>query len=142
MCVLPSLVNVCPVWNRLVEETSGGILLLVVSLFARRLGTLFMVSPTPALSPAATHHTVCTGVTVPLLTTSSGAKVGKSAGNAVWLSGSSYSLYQAMLQESDHNMATMLRYFTFLPLEEVSYIMDQHTVSPPRTKISPPGLFS
>ena len=37
------------------------------------------------------------GVTVPLITTSSGEKIGKSAGNAVWLSAdktSPYHLYQ------------------------------------------------
>ena len=41
--------------------------------------------------------TIDIGVTVPLVTTSSGEKIGKSAGNAVWLSAektSPYHLYQ------------------------------------------------
>lgn len=72
------------------------------------------------------HH--CAGLTVPLLTTSSGEKLGKSSGNAVWLS-SSYQLYQAMLQVADQNVATLLHSLTFLSLEDISSIMEQHSVS-------------
>ena len=62
--------------------------------------------------------------------TSSGEKLGKSAGNAVWLSGSSYHLYQSMLQVADQEVEAMLGHLTFLPLEEVSGVMEQHTVRP------------
>ena len=72
------------------------------------------------------------GVTVPLLTTSSGDKLGKTAGNAVWLTGSSYPLYQFLLQTGDHDVATCLHRLTSLPPEEVDVIMQQHTVSPRR----------
>jgi tyrosyl-tRNA synthetase len=72
------------------------------------------------------------GVTVPLLTTSSGDKLGKTAGNAVWLTGSSYPLYQFLLQTGDHDLATCLHRLTFLPTEEVDVIMQQHTTSPER----------
>jgi tyrosyl-tRNA synthetase len=72
------------------------------------------------------------GVTVPLLTTSSGEKLGKSAGNAVWLTGpnSSYLLYQAMLQVADQDAAAMLSRLSCLPLEELHRTMDLHTSSP------------
>ncbi|CAI8034700.1 Tyrosine--tRNA ligase, mitochondrial [Geodia barretti] len=70
------------------------------------------------------------GVTVPLLTTSSGDKLGKTAGNAVWLTGSSYPLYQFLLQTGDHDVATCLHRLTSLPPEEVDVIMQQHTTAP------------
>lgn len=69
------------------------------------------------------------GFTVPLLTTSSGEKFGKSAGNAVWLSRemmSSYDLYQHFLRLSDADVERYLRVLTFLPMEEISKIMTQH----------------
>ena len=47
------------------------------------------------------HYYTIQGITVPLVTTSSGEKIGKSAGNAVWLSAnktSPYHLYQVWRQ--------------------------------------------
>lgn len=75
------------------------------------------------------HASFSAGLTVPLLTTASGEKLGKSSGNAVWLSGSSYHLYQAMLQVADQEVETMLRLLTLLPLEEISSLMNTHSVS-------------
>lgn len=72
------------------------------------------------------HHPP--GLTVPLLTTSSGEKLGKSAGNAVWLSGSSYSLYQSLLQTADQQVAASLHRLTFISAEEVEALMEQHSV--------------
>lgn len=46
------------------------------------------------------------GFTVPLLTTSSGAKFGKSEGNAIWLDRemtSGFDLYQVMMTSIDHS---------------------------------------
>ena len=46
------------------------------------------------------------GFTVPLLTTSSGAKFGKSEGNAIWLDSemtSAFDLYQVMVTFKDHS---------------------------------------
>ena len=76
------------------------------------------------------HSVACfpPGLTVPLLTTSSGEKLGKSVGNAVWLSDSSYLLYQAMLQVADQEVAGLLCRLTFLPLEEVELTIDHHSV--------------
>lgn len=73
-----------------------------------------------------------TGLTTPLLLTSTGEKIGKSAGNAVWLSSnktSSYSLYQYFVKMADNDAERLLKYFTFLPLEEIESIMQTHRVS-------------
>lgn len=76
---------------------------------------------------------VCTaGITLPLLTTSSGEKFGKSAGNAVWLTEhktSPYHLYQHFVQTSDQDVERSLKLFTFLELEEIQRIMEDHLVS-------------
>jgi tyrosyl-tRNA synthetase len=70
------------------------------------------------------------GFTVPLLTTATGEKFGKSAGNAVWLDPdltSSFDLYQFFLRSADADVERYLKLFTFLPLSEISTIMqEQH----------------
>jgi tyrosyl-tRNA synthetase len=68
------------------------------------------------------------GFTVPLLTTAAGEKFGKSAGNAVWLDPdltSSFDLYQFFLRSADADVERYLKLFTFLPLSEISSIMDE-----------------
>lgn len=69
------------------------------------------------------------GLTTPLLTTSSGEKFGKSAGNAVWLDKdmfSSFDLYQYFLRTPDADVARYLKLFTFLPLQHITLVMGQH----------------
>ncbi|XP_041346637.1 LOW QUALITY PROTEIN: tyrosine--tRNA ligase, mitochondrial-like [Gigantopelta aegis] len=71
------------------------------------------------------------GLTVPLVTTSSGEKLGKSVGNAVWLSAdktSPYHLYQYFLKTSDEDVSKYLYYFTFTSLDYISDILTQHQV--------------
>ncbi len=61
-------------------------------------------------------------VTFPLLTTASGAKMGKTAGGAVWLDAqrtSPYEFYQYWINTDDRDVARFLAYFTFLPMDEV-----------------------
>jgi tyrosyl-tRNA synthetase len=75
------------------------------------------------------------GITFPLLTTSSGEKFGKSAGNAIWLDAnktSPYQFYQYWINTDDRDVERFLKLFTFLPLEEVSAIM-QH---PPEQRVA------
>ena len=70
------------------------------------------------------------GITFPLLTNSSGEKFGKSEGNAVWLDPektSPYSLYQFWVRTDDSDVIRYLKYFTFLPIEEIADL--EHTVS-------------
>lgn len=68
------------------------------------------------------------GFTVPLLTAATGEKFGKSAGNAVWLDPdmtSSFDLYQFFLRSADADVERYLKLFTFLPLPEISSIMEE-----------------
>ena len=61
-------------------------------------------------------------VTFPLLTTASGAKMGKTAGGAVWLDAertSPYDFYQYWINVDDRDVSRFLAYFTFLPMDEV-----------------------
>ncbi|MCU0648912.1 MAG: tyrosine--tRNA ligase, partial [Gemmatimonadaceae bacterium] len=62
------------------------------------------------------------GVTLPLVTTASGEKFGKSAGNAVWLDGaltSPYQFYQFWMQADDASIPRYVRYFSLLEREAV-----------------------
>ncbi|KAI2783810.1 hypothetical protein F4815DRAFT_314875 [Daldinia loculata] len=73
------------------------------------------------------------GFTVPLLTDSSGVKFGKSAGNAVWLDQfmtSTFDLYGYFIRRPDADVEGLLKLFTFLPLEEISKIMEKHNEDP------------
>ncbi|OCF33765.1 tyrosine-tRNA ligase [Kwoniella heveanensis CBS 569] len=69
------------------------------------------------------------GITIPLLTTSTGEKFGKSAGNAVWLDEkrtSAAEFYQFFLRTTDEDVGRYLRIFTFLPLDEIEQVMTEH----------------
>lgn len=69
------------------------------------------------------------GITVPLLTTPTGEKFGKSAGNAVWLDETltrPYDLYQYFIKSPDSVIESYLKLFTLIPLEEIPGIMEQH----------------
>eukprot|EP00475_Leptophrys_vorax_P025948 TRINITY_DN36302_c0_g1_i2.p1 TRINITY_DN36302_c0_g1~~TRINITY_DN36302_c0_g1_i2.p1 ORF type:complete len:347 (-),score=98.46 TRINITY_DN36302_c0_g1_i2:14-1054(-) len=76
---------------------------------------------------------VVLGMTVPLLTTASGAKFGKSEGNAVWLSkekSSPYSVYQYLLNVEDADVIKLLKMLTFLDLEKIAEIEHAHFQAP------------
>jgi tyrosyl-tRNA synthetase len=62
-------------------------------------------------------------LTTPLLTTSSGAKMGKSANGAVWLNGdlfSPYEFWQYWRNTEDADVGRFLKIFTRLPLDEIA----------------------
>ena len=72
-----------------------------------------------------------TGITLPLLTAEDGEKLGKSAGNAVWLSPektSPYHFYQHFVQSTDQQVEWLLKLFTFLELGKIQEIMKKHEV--------------
>jgi tyrosyl-tRNA synthetase len=61
-------------------------------------------------------------LTFPLLTTASGAKMGKTAQGAVWLDAgqfSPYEFYQYWVDCDDRDVGRFLRIFTLLPLDEI-----------------------
>ena len=63
------------------------------------------------------------GLTTPLLTTSSGAKMGKTASGAVWLNAerlSPYDYWQYWRNTEDGDVGRFLRLFTELPLETIA----------------------
>ncbi|KAL4929113.1 tyrosine--tRNA ligase MSY1 [Aspergillus undulatus] len=73
------------------------------------------------------------GLTTPLLTTPSGEKFGKSAGNAIWLDKdmtSTFELYQFFVRTPDDTVERYLKMFTFLPLPEIAKIMEQQNKDP------------
>ncbi|MBS0270249.1 MAG: tyrosine--tRNA ligase [Proteobacteria bacterium] len=62
-------------------------------------------------------------LTCPLLTTASGAKMGKTAAGAVWLNEaqlSAYDYWQFWRNTEDADILRFLKLFTFLPLEEIA----------------------
>ncbi|XP_042322827.1 tyrosine--tRNA ligase, mitochondrial [Sceloporus undulatus] len=73
------------------------------------------------------------GITVPLITNTAGNKLGKSAGNAVWLNRSRtspFELYQFFVRQPDNIVKRYLKLFTFLPLPEINHIMEMHAKEP------------
>ncbi len=65
------------------------------------------------------------GVTFPLITTSSGEKMGKTAKGAIWLDPertSPYEYYQYWVNTDDRDVARFLALFTFLPMDEIRAI--------------------
>src|SRR5210317_92901 len=68
------------------------------------------------------HQKTAFGVTFPLITTSSGEKMGKTAKGAVWLDPdktSPYEYYQYWINTDDRDVARFLLLFTFLPRDEI-----------------------
>jgi len=62
-------------------------------------------------------------LTSPLITTASGAKMGKTAAGAVWLDGSMlapYDYWQFWRNSEDADVARFLKLFTLLPLDEIA----------------------
>ncbi len=62
-------------------------------------------------------------LTFPLLTTASGQKMGKTAAGAIWLDAamtSPYEFYQFWINVDDRDVERFLKYYTFLPLEEIA----------------------
>ncbi len=64
-------------------------------------------------------------LTVPLITSATGAKFGKSEGNALYLDPeltTPYELYQYWINIDDRDVGRYLRIFTFLPLDEIAAV--------------------
>ena len=75
------------------------------------------------------------GMTLPLLTTASGAKFGKSEGNAVWLDAnltSPYQFYQFWVRTEDADVERYLKLFTFEDVDEIASVCEAHAKAPER----------
>ena len=69
-----------------------------------------------------TNQETVFGITFPLVTTSNGAKMGKTAKGAVWLDPertSPYEYYQFWVNVDDSDVERFLALFTFLPMDEI-----------------------
>jgi tyrosyl-tRNA synthetase len=67
-------------------------------------------------------HGEAYAMTCPLLTTATGQKMGKTASGAIWLDAelvSPYDFYQFWVNVDDRDVARLLAYYTFLPLDEI-----------------------
>ncbi|PIA16569.1 Nucleotidylyl transferase [Coemansia reversa NRRL 1564] len=86
-------------------------------------------------SAGETNAEAAYGLTIPLLTTASGAKFGKSAGNALWLDEkrtSAFDVYQFFVRTTDGDVEKHLKQLTLLPLERISQTMVEHARAPER----------
>jgi tyrosyl-tRNA synthetase len=73
-----------------------------------------------------TENGAAFGLTFPLITTASGAKMGKTEQGAVWLDPertSPYHYYQYWINADDRDIERFLNYFTFLAAEEIAAVM-------------------
>lgn len=71
--------------------------------------------------------------TMPLVTTKSGVKFGKSEGNALWLDKdktSPYDMYQYLINSEDEMVIEYLKRFTFLSKEEILDLEKKHKEAP------------
>ncbi len=73
------------------------------------------------------------GLTAPLVTDSAGNKFGKTEKGAVWLDPARttpYEFYQFWLNTADADVDRYLRYFTFLPVDEIAAVAAEHAAAP------------
>jgi len=73
------------------------------------------------------------GLTLPLVTKADGSKFGKTETGTIWLDPtktSAYEMYQFWLNSADAEVVAYLRYFTFLPPEEIDALARLTTEAP------------
>jgi hypothetical protein len=81
-------------------------------------------------------------MTITLLTDSQGKKMGKTAGNAVWLDPnktSPFEFYQYWRNVNDADVLKCIRMLTFLPIEQIDE-MDKLGGQPAQPRQGDPGL--
>ena len=69
------------------------------------------------------HQAETYALTFPLITTAAGAKMGKTAAGAVWLSAqrtSPFDFYQYFVNVDDRDVARFLKLLTFIPMDEIN----------------------
>ena len=71
-------------------------------------------------------------MTIPLLTTADGVKMGKSMGNAIWLDKektSPFDFYQYFRNVDDRDVIRFMKVLTFLPLDEIERIEKEEDIN-------------
>lgn len=79
------------------------------------------------------ENTPVHGLTIPLVTKSDGTKFGKTESGTIWLDAektSPYKFYQFWLNADDRDVVNYLKYFTFLPIEEILALEEEVTTQP------------
>lgn len=79
------------------------------------------------------HEKPAFGVTFPLITKSDGTKFGKTAGDAIWLDPEKttpYEFYQFWLNTEDRDVIRFIKYFTFLPQEDIAELEQEVETAP------------
>jgi tyrosyl-tRNA synthetase len=85
------------------------------------------------------HQNTVFGLTVPLITKADGTKFGKTEGGAIWLDPaktSPYKFYQFWINTADADVYRFLKFFTFMPIEEINAlaIEDANSGTAPRAQ--------
>src|SRR5436305_1367889 len=73
------------------------------------------------------------GLTLPLITNADGTKFGKTEAGAIWLDPgrtSVYKFYQFWIRVDDRDVVRYLKFFTFLPEDEILALERQHAENP------------
>ncbi|HYG22785.1 MAG TPA: tyrosine--tRNA ligase [Verrucomicrobiae bacterium] len=73
------------------------------------------------------------GLTLPLITKADGTKFGKTESGAIWLNRnktSVYRFYQFWINADDRDVVRYLKFFTFLPQEEIADLEAKHAQNP------------
>jgi tyrosyl-tRNA synthetase len=73
------------------------------------------------------------GLTLPLITKSDGTKFGKTEGGSIWLDPkktSVYRFYQFWINTADADVIRYLKFFTFLPQDEITSLEARHGQNP------------
>lgn len=73
------------------------------------------------------------GLTLPLITNADGSKFGKTAAGAVWLDPkrtSVYRFYQFWINTDDRDAPRYLKFFTFLPQDQIAALEEKHAANP------------
>ncbi len=82
-----------------------------------------------------THGREAYGLTIPLVTKADGTKFGKTETGNIWLDPartSPYKFYQFWVNQADADVVKYLKFFTFLPREEIEALEQQVTEAPER----------
>jgi tyrosyl-tRNA synthetase len=75
------------------------------------------------------------GIVMPLVTTTSGVKFGKTEAGTIWLDAaltSPFRFFQFWLNTEDADTDRYLKYFTFLPLAEIAEVLAEQAADPAR----------